>query len=115
MKRKARTVRCYTDQELQENTEIILDKRSSHHVSTVLRARAGQALQLFNGNGKQFNATIVESGKKTTVNINDAKPGTTESPLPITLIQAITRSDRMAGGTASRRSPGTHRRSGPRW
>ena len=95
MKRKARTVRCYTDQELHENTDILLDKRSSHHVSTLLRARAGQALELFNGNGKEYSATIVESGKKTIVSIHDVKPGTTESPLVITLVQAIARSDRM--------------------
>jgi 16S rRNA (uracil1498-N3)-methyltransferase len=95
MKRKARTVRCYTDQELQENIDIALDKRSSHHVSTVLRGRPGQALQLFNGNGKEYNATIVESGKKTLVSIHDANRCSTESPIPITLIQSVARSDRM--------------------
>ena len=95
MKRKARTVRCYIDQELRVNTEIVLDKRSSHHVSTVLRARTGQALQLFNGDGNEYNATVVESGKKTRVSIHDANRCTTESSIPITLIQAVARSDRM--------------------
>jgi len=95
MKRKARIVRCYTHQELLENTDIVLDKRSSHHVSTVLRARVGQTLQLFNGNGHEYNATIIETGKKTRVSIQDASPGTTEAPIPITLVQAIPRGDRM--------------------
>lgn len=97
MKRKARVARCYTDQPLQSNREIILDKRSSHHLSTVLRAREGQAVQLFNGDGKNYSGSVTNAGRKTVVTVTDAITNENESKLSITLIQAIARGDKMDG------------------
>lgn len=97
MKRTARVARCYTDQSLQSGSELILDKRSSHHLSTVLRAREGQAVQLFNGDGKNYLATITSTGRKTAVAISDATNNDFESSLSVTLVQAIARGDKMDG------------------
>lgn len=97
MKRTARVARCYTDQPLQANSEIELDKRSSHHLSTVLRARIGQAVELFNGDGKNYQGQLLNTGKKTTVTVADCIDNEVESSLSITLIQAIARGDKMDG------------------
>lgn len=97
MKRTARVARCYTDQLLQANSEVELDKRSSHHLSTVLRARIGQAVQLFNGDGKNYQGQLLNTGKKTTVAIAQCIDNDVESSLSITLIQAIARGDKMDG------------------
>lgn len=97
MNRKARTVRCYTDQALQCPSEIDLDKRSSHHLSTVLRARVGMQVQLFNGDGNNYSGEIIATGKKTRVQINELSLNELESALTITLVQAIARGDKMDG------------------
>lgn len=95
MKRKARVARCYTEQTLESGTSVILDKRSHHHTSNVLRARVGQELCLFNGNGNNYRGHIAETGKQTRVTLNSSEPSEAESPLHITLIQAIARGDKM--------------------
>ncbi len=95
MKRKARVARCYTDQVLEPNSDVMLDKRSSHHLSTVLRARTSQAVQLFNGDGRNYPGTVLATGKKTVVSVGDAVDATTESGVHITLVQAIARGEKM--------------------
>jgi len=97
MNRKARIARCYTDQALQSNTDVVLDKRASHHLSTVLRARTGQHVQLFNNDGKNYPGEITVCGKKTTVRLHDAIENPLESSLRLTLVQAIARGDKMDG------------------
>lgn len=97
MKRTARVARCYTDQPLQANSEIALDKRSSHHLSTVLRARIGQAVQLFNGDGKNYQAQLLSTGRKTIAAIAECMTNELESSLNIVLVQAIARGDKMDG------------------
>ncbi|MCL4154352.1 UNVERIFIED_CONTAM: hypothetical protein GTU68_044649, partial [Idotea baltica] len=97
MKRKARVARCYTDQALQANSDIVLDKRSSHHLSTVLRARVNTPVQLFNGDGNNYQGQITATGKKTSVSLSGVQPSLNESNLQITLVQAIARGDKMDG------------------
>jgi len=97
MKRTARVARCYTNQSLESSSEVELDKRSSHHLGTVLRAREGQSVQLFNGDGKNYQATIASTGRKTTVVIGEATDNELESSLHLTLVQAIARGDKMDG------------------
>jgi len=97
MKRTARIARCYTDQTLQANTQVLLDKRSSHHLSTVLRTRIGQSVQLFNGDGKNYEGIVTSTGKKTNVDISSVTDNELESALHISLVQAIARGDKMDG------------------
>ena len=97
MKRKARVARCYTDQALEANTDITLDKRSSHHLSTVLRTRVGTQVQLFNGDGKNYQGEVTATGKTTSVSISGAQTSENESSLNLTLVQAIARGDKMDG------------------
>jgi len=95
MHRKARVVRCYANQPLQAESELTLDKRSAHHLSTVLRSRVGQAIVLFNGDGKNYAGELTSVGKKTCVKIDTVTDNPTESKLNITLVQAIARGDKM--------------------
>ena len=97
MNRKARIARCYTDQVLSGEGEIELDKRSSHHLSTVLRTKIGTPVRLFNGDGNEYAGELIATGKKTRVLMDACYPGQLESPLQVTLIQAIARGDKMDG------------------
>ncbi|WP_019674674.1 16S rRNA (uracil(1498)-N(3))-methyltransferase [Arsukibacterium perlucidum] len=91
-----RIPRIYTPQALAANHSLQLDNDAANHVGRVLRMQAGQALQLFNGDGNNYPATITEVSKKQlTVNISDAQANPVESPLSIHLGQAISRGDRM--------------------
>ncbi|WP_213999960.1 16S rRNA (uracil(1498)-N(3))-methyltransferase [Arsukibacterium sp.] len=91
-----RIPRIYTPQSLTVNQSLQLDDDAANHVGRVLRMQAGQALQLFNGDGHNYAATITEVSKKqVSVNITDAQANPVESPLHIHLGQAISRGDRM--------------------
>lgn len=69
---------------------------AANHVGRVLRMQANQALELFNGDGNNYQALIVEVGKKSvTVAINGVTANPVESPLRIHLGQGISRGDRM--------------------
>ncbi len=95
MKRQARTIRCYVDHALQVDESIALDKRASHHLSTVLRLDAGQAIELFNGSGHAYAAVVESTGKQTHVYIKNQLNINTESVLHSTLVQCISRGDKM--------------------
>jgi len=58
--------------------------------------QAGQALQLFNGDGQDYRATITEAGKKhVQVEVQEAAENETESPLRVVLAQTLSKGDRM--------------------
>ncbi len=97
MNRKARVIRCYTGQSLNPASELELDKRSSHHLSTVLRARSGTVVELFNGDGHNYASEVLAPGKKTRVAVHSVSACHTESTLRITLVQSIARGDKMDG------------------
>jgi 16S rRNA (uracil1498-N3)-methyltransferase len=69
---------------------------ASHHVLKVLRLRVGDALVVFDGSGSEFAAEIESCAQsRVRVRVLEPRPGVAESPLRITLVQAITRADRM--------------------
>ncbi len=91
-----RKTRLYYPDVLHCNTDVQLNNTASAHLSRVLRARAGFPVILFNGNGKQYNAEVMDTNpRKITVHIISEQVITRESPLKITLIQGISRNDRM--------------------
>lgn len=91
-----RIPRIYTDSDLAAGHTCQLDDNAAQHVGRVLRMQPGQELLLFNGDGHDYQATIVEAGKKqVTVEVTDNTPNTTESPLHITLGQTLSKGDRM--------------------
>lgn len=88
--------RIYTSTELSPKSTIQLDQPVSHHLIRVLRLKTEAKLHVFNGNGYEYAATIVEaSQKKCVVSIDEQTPCHNESPLKITLLQGLSRNDRM--------------------
>ncbi len=74
----------------------MLDRQAAHHLVDVLRMRSGQQIILFNGDNHEYLATIEIDGKNVNALIQQAQLSNRESPLRITLVQGISRSDRMS-------------------
>ena len=53
-----RTPRLFSDQPLLVGTEVVLNGSAAQYLGKVLRARAGDAIILFDGQGQQGTATI---------------------------------------------------------
>ncbi|WP_298633174.1 16S rRNA (uracil(1498)-N(3))-methyltransferase [uncultured Umboniibacter sp.] len=74
-----------------------LSTAPSHHLLKVLRAKPGQAVEIFNGSGEFVRGSLAEQSSKKTAVIAVTESGTssTESPLEITLCIAISKGDRF--------------------
>ena len=91
-----RIPRIYEAQPLQAGQILTLSAETAHHVGRVLRMQAGESLLIFNGEGGQYSATIVEADKKTVrVQLIDFDGQECESPLPFHLGQVISRGEKM--------------------
>ena len=88
--------RVFVDQTLASGGEVPLPEAAAYHVARVLRLRAGAPLVLFDGSGADFRGEIVAiEGDRVRVSIGDRSSGLRESPLAITLVQAVSRGERM--------------------
>lgn len=92
-----RRSRIFTDKALAESATVELDARNNHYLMHVLRVKQGQALQLFNGNGREFNAQVEALTRKSVrvLIAEEVNPTVVESPLHTTLGIAISKGDRM--------------------
>lgn len=91
-----RITRIYCEATLQAGLSIPLDEPASHHLSRVLRCKAGDSIILFNGDGAEFQATITAIDRKAvTVLVGEESHPTTESPLAIHLGIAVSKGDRF--------------------
>jgi 16S rRNA (uracil1498-N3)-methyltransferase len=92
-----RTHRVYTPQALEPGREIRLEEQASHYLGRVLRVAAGQRLVLFNGDGHDYAAEVLRPARAgMSLRIDSRLPGMPESPLAITVAQALSRGERMA-------------------
>ena len=81
---------------LQQGDVVALPQQAAHHAARVLRLAAGDGVTLFNGQGGEFGATIVRVGKaEVSVAIGTHLDRECESPLGITLVQALSGGDKM--------------------
>lgn len=91
-----RTIRAFTHQPLHIGEEVTLDEIASRHLVTVLRLKPGDEITLFNGQGGEFLATLIDSNhKKATVMVSNFEDANRESPLNIHLAIGMSRGDRM--------------------
>ncbi len=92
-----RRSRIFTDKALAESATVELDARNNHYLMHVLRVKPGQALLLFNGNGREFNAQVETLTRKSVrvLIAEEVNPTVVESPLHTTLGIAISKGDRM--------------------
>lgn len=88
--------RIYTPQELLIHTNIALEPTASHHLCQVLRLKLNAELNLFNGDGQEYQAHIIAIiGRQVTVQLSHQWTATSESPLRIHLVQAMAKGEKM--------------------
>ena len=91
-----RVTRVYVDAVLRPGHSVDLPADTASHLAKVLRARSGDDLVLFNGDGRQFSGVIeAVRGARVSALIGDALAVDRESPFAATLIQSVPRGDRM--------------------
>ena len=91
-----RLTRLYVDAPLAPGSIFELPAEPAAHVVRVLRAREGDAIVLFNGDGREFDAVVgAVRGSRIGVTVGDARGVHLESPLKLTLLQCVPRGDRM--------------------
>lgn len=91
-----RLIRLHVPSELATGMVLRLDARAGHHAGTVLRVQPGTPLRIFNGRGGEFAATIAAVGHgRIEAEIGSFIDIDRESPLRTTLVQAVSRAERM--------------------
>jgi 16S rRNA (uracil1498-N3)-methyltransferase len=88
--------RIFCEGPLTVGGEVKLPAAGAYHVARVLRMREGAPLILFDGMGGEYQAEITRvEGDAVSAKLMHQTPGTAESPLKVTLVQGVSRSERM--------------------
>jgi 16S rRNA (uracil1498-N3)-methyltransferase len=91
-----RIPRIHADASLGEGVRVELDSAAAEKLIRVLRMRRGDRVVLFNGDGYDYPGTLDPMSKsKVAVTVDARTDAVPESPLRITLLQALARADRM--------------------
>ena len=91
-----RIPRVYSPQTMAIGDCIELEAGAARHLTSALRMSPGQIITLFNGQGGEYTAKLVEAKKgKAIVSITHFDPVSRESSLPIHLAIGISRGERM--------------------
>lgn len=91
-----RTIRIHVELPLSYGLELSLPAQAAEHVARVLRLTTGAPITLFNGDGHDYQAVIVDVGKReVTARIESRDAVQNESPLRLTLAQAVVRGEKM--------------------
>jgi 16S rRNA (uracil1498-N3)-methyltransferase len=91
-----RTIRIHADLPLSPGMELSLPVQAAEHVARVLRLVSGDPITLFNGDGHDYQAIILDVGKREVrARIESASAVQNESPLRLTLAQAVVRGEKM--------------------
>jgi 16S rRNA (uracil1498-N3)-methyltransferase len=91
-----RSIRLFSDLPLEPGREAVLPGSAAAHAVRVLRLRPGDAVTLFNGNGHEYRATLVAAGaRELRAAVQSVASPARESPLRVTLLQAIARGEKM--------------------
>jgi 16S rRNA (uracil1498-N3)-methyltransferase len=91
-----RIPRIYHPTLIEDSQHVALSEDAVGHIGRVLRMSEGQEIELFDGSGIEFTATLVEVGKKSiTAKIISSRVHNIESPLDLHLGQVISRGEKM--------------------
>ncbi|MEM9057644.1 MAG: 16S rRNA (uracil(1498)-N(3))-methyltransferase [Pseudomonadota bacterium] len=91
-----RIPRLYCPQPIAAETTAQLHADAVRHAVRVLRLREGAEVVLFDGSGREYPARLKHIGKGTvSVDVGRAVEHSVESPLDVTLVQGISRGERM--------------------
>lgn len=88
--------RLFQQMPLHTGAEVLLETDASHYVLHVLRFKPNDELHLFNGDGGEYRATLLEGSKRQArFAVHEHLNIECESPLTLHLGQALARGDRM--------------------
>ena len=91
-----RLIRVHVDAALAPGARVTLPGATTLHLRRVLRLEAGDAVTLFNGDGSDYPSRIEDFGRGTAeAEVTGRVVARAESPLAITLVQGIARTERM--------------------
>jgi 16S rRNA (uracil1498-N3)-methyltransferase len=91
-----RQIRIHVDFPLAVGAEVTLPESAAEHVVRVLRLRRGEPIVLFNGDGREYPAKLVELGKRAATAVIHAVAEVDREPmLRLTLAQSIARGEKM--------------------
>ena len=91
-----RLSRIFIDQPLETDRDLDLPEAAAAHLARVLRLRAGAQIVAFDGSGTDFRCDILAvEGERVRIRVGARTAGLPESPLRITFVQGISRSERM--------------------
>ena len=91
-----RLTRVFVDLPLAPDTRAVLPESAGAHLVRVLRLREGEACVLFNGDGHDYDATLLSAGKRgVEAEVNGVRVVDNESPLRLVLLQGIARGEKM--------------------
>ncbi|GGA72028.1 ribosomal RNA small subunit methyltransferase E [Neiella marina] len=90
------TTRIFHPQPLQQQSQVQLSDSAAGHVARVLRMRVGDTIELFDGSGLAYPATLATVEKrKVLADIGSALQHSVESPLKVHIGQGVSRGDKM--------------------
>jgi len=91
-----RRSRVYTAQALASGNTVELSGSAAHYLARVLRLALADPVILFNGDGRDYAGAICAIKRdRVSVTVGDARVVDNESNLKITLVQAVSRGERM--------------------
>ena len=76
-------------------SEMALPAAVAHHAERVLRLAVGEGVTLFDGRGGECDAVLVALGRQPLARLGPRRAVERESPLAITLVQALAAGDKM--------------------
>ena len=88
--------RLYLPQPLASGTTLDLPDEAVRHLVQVLRMGSGERLTVFNGEGGEYAAELVDVGRRSArLRIDAHDPVSREAPLAVTIAQCVSKGDRM--------------------
>ena len=87
----------FTDQDLTRADTVTLRGESAHHLLHVLRARAGERIDLSDASGRTYRCTLIQSGEDSALfSVDDEIEKDRELPCTVTLFQSIAKGEKMS-------------------
>jgi 16S rRNA (uracil1498-N3)-methyltransferase len=94
--RSRMTPRFFIPAPLATGRDIALPPGAAHHAAQVLRLKAGDAITVFNGEGGEYGGEILSaSPRAVNAAVTERRSVERESPLDVTLVQALIATERM--------------------
>ena len=88
--------RFYHPERLEINQNIYLDDTSAHHALQVMRVKTNDRFIVFNGDGFDYLAEVIEIEKrKLKLHVLSRSINATESPVKVTLVQSLSSNEKM--------------------